>query len=232
MSLKDYIATISKSQEPGEAGDEAAFKPYMRAWFFSEDHPQLEEDFPNPPPYFPDKFKGVDKSLQPPFTWLFLGPQGAYSPLHRDIWFTCAWMAQLQGRKRFVFFPPAELNRVYSKAADKSEVYLDLRNPDRAAFPEYDQANALECILEEGDVVYIPSKWPHYVECLTLSVSLTSNFANVVNFKHVLVPCTRWLERRRIAMAMVQSPPNRGQHARTLTCRHLPLCESHPVAPN
>jgi hypothetical protein len=31
------------------------------------------------------------------------------------------------------------------------------------------------------------SKWTHYVECLTDSVSLTSNFANDANFKHVLV---------------------------------------------
>ncbi|KAJ1481261.1 hypothetical protein T484DRAFT_1808064, partial [Baffinella frigidus] len=72
----------------------------------------LLEDFPDPPPAFPDKFKGVEKQFQPPFTWIFLGPhgafsphhkqfqppftwiflgpQGAFSPLHRDIWFTCA----------------------------------------------------------------------------------------------------------------------------------------------
>ena len=41
-------------------------------------------------------------------------------------------------------------------------------------FPEYEEAEAIECILEEGDVVYIPSKWPHYVECLTPSVPLPS----------------------------------------------------------
>lgn len=71
-------------------------------------------------------------------------------------------------------------------------------------FPEFEEASAIECILEEGDVVYIPSKWPHYVECLSPSVSLTCNFANVANFKHVLVPYTRWLERRRMTLALVK----------------------------
>ena len=218
MPLRDYIATFSGGEgacsEGGMScaagadvtggGGTPSFKPYMRAWFFSDDHPELEHDFPNPPPYFPDKFKGLDKNFQPPFTWIFVGPAGAYSPLHRDIWFTCAWMAQFQGRKRFVFFPPKDLSKVYRKHEDKSEAYVDLLSPDRNLFPEFDSANAVECILEEGDVVYIPSKWPHFVECLTPSVSLTSNFANVANFKHVLVPYTRWLERRRMTIALVQ----------------------------
>jgi lysine-specific demethylase 8 len=86
-------------------------------------------------------------------------------------------MAQFEGRKRFVFFPPADLSKVYRKrdvAADKSEAYVDVRHPDLEAFPEFESARAIECILEPGDVVYIPSKWPHYVECLTPSVLLAT----------------------------------------------------------
>ena len=34
---------------------------------------------------------------------------------------------------------------------------------------------------------FTDSKWAHYVENLTATISLTSNFANEFNFKHVLV---------------------------------------------
>jgi histone arginine demethylase JMJD6 len=84
MSLRDYIATFAGKHDEATAASDADgkgesksnFKPYMRAWYFSDDHPELEEDFPNPPPYFPDKFKGVEKNFQPPFTWIFVGPPG------------------------------------------------------------------------------------------------------------------------------------------------------------
>jgi len=114
-------------------------------------------------------------------------------------------MAQLEGRKRFVFYSPADLKHVYHKDAAGTEVYADPRDPDLTQFPDFRKATPIEAVLEAGDVVYIPSKWPHYVECLTPSVSLTSNFANVVNFKHVLVPYTRWLERRRAVLEMVKA---------------------------
>ena len=77
MLMRDYISTFSSSDEAATQADiRPLFKPYMRAWCFSDDHPQLEEDFPNPPPYFPDKFKGIAKTFQPPFTWIFVGPAG------------------------------------------------------------------------------------------------------------------------------------------------------------
>ena len=126
QSIRDYIASIralpvdderkeSIIQKDDDSGHHTNFVPYLRAWHFPEEQGQLLHDFPNPPPYFPDKFKKLDQNFQPPFTWIFIGPEGAYSPLHRDIWFTCAWMAQIQGKKRFLFFPPSDLKHVYRK---------------------------------------------------------------------------------------------------------------------
>ena len=125
QSLRDYILSIEESnisdktkaspEETTKPGTCANFLPYLRAWYFPEEQQNLLDDFPNPPKFFPDKFKKLDKEFQPPFTWIFIGPEGAYSPLHRDIWFTCAWMAQIEGRKRFIFFPPSDLKHVYKK---------------------------------------------------------------------------------------------------------------------
>jgi histone arginine demethylase JMJD6 len=113
----DDCASKKELTEPGQSTD---FLPYLRAWYFSEEQGHLLDDFPNPPKSFPDKFKRLDKDFQPPFTWIFIGPEGAYSPLHRDIWFTCAWMAQIVGRKRFVFFPPSDLKHVYRKVVSRA----------------------------------------------------------------------------------------------------------------
>ena len=125
QSLREYISTFHRNETAAAAPkvdeandiDESApkFVPYMRAWYFPETNEELLEDFPNPPPCFPDKFKKLERQFQPPFTWIFVGPKGSYSPLHRDIWFTCAWMAQFEGRKRFVFFPPSDTKHIYTK---------------------------------------------------------------------------------------------------------------------
>ena len=44
--------------------------PYLRTWYFSDDIPELVEDF-TPPPLFhsTDAFGRLPEDLQPPFRW-------------------------------------------------------------------------------------------------------------------------------------------------------------------
>ena len=49
-----------------------------------------------------DRFKRMkDKHFQPPFTWIFIGAKGSFTPLHCDVWMTDAWLAEFEGRKVF-----------------------------------------------------------------------------------------------------------------------------------
>ncbi|OLP83278.1 F-box protein [Symbiodinium microadriaticum] len=108
------------------------------------------------------------------FRWLFIGPKGSYSRLHLDPVGSAAWNACLEGQKRFVFFEPELLH----------DLHVDLSNPDqlRHIYPEYlADASILrhpyqELVLDAGDVVYAPPRWPHFVENLETSVSVTENF--------------------------------------------------------
>ena len=108
------------------------------------------------------------------FRWLFIGPKGSYSRLHLDPVGSAAWNACLEGRKRFVFFEPEHLH----------DLHVDLSNPHRLRhiYPEYlSDASILrhpyhELVLDAGDVVYAPPGWPHFVENLETSVSVTENF--------------------------------------------------------
>ena len=43
---------------------------------------------------------------QPPFTWLFLGPRGARTRLHVDVWHTDAWLTMIEGSGGLDHVPP------------------------------------------------------------------------------------------------------------------------------
>ena len=108
------------------------------------------------------------------FRWLFVGPRGSYSRLHLDPVGSAAWNACLEGQKRFVFFEPAFLH----------DLHVDLSDPDcrRQLYPDYLKDVSVlrhpyhELILDAGDVVYAPPRWPHFVENLETSLSVTENF--------------------------------------------------------
>eukprot|EP00438_Fugacium_kawagutii_P029410 Skav223391 [mRNA] locus=scaffold2634:509367:510071:- [translate_table: standard] len=146
---------------------------------------QLLCDFHPPAPFkatddFLTKWRSL-RYLAPPllqfifyFRWLFIGPAGSYSRLHVDPAGSAAWNACLEGSKRFVFFEPAVMH----------DLHEDLRNPrgGKHVFPEYVanpnviQHKGLEIVAGAGDVVYAPPRWPHFVENLEPSVSVTENF--------------------------------------------------------
>lgn len=50
---------------------------------------------------------------------------------------------------------------------------VDLDNIDEKEFPKVHDLEFLDCILEEGEMLYIPPKWWHYVRSLTISFSVT-----------------------------------------------------------
>lgn len=108
------------------------------------------------------------------FRWLFIGPKGSYSRLHIDPAGSAAWNATLEGTKRFVFFHPQVMNDLHS----------DLSAPQagRHLYPDYLNGSSinghpgLELIAGPGDVVYAPPRWPHFVQNLSATVSVTENF--------------------------------------------------------
>ncbi|KAM4698588.1 tRNA wybutosine-synthesizing protein 5 [Rhinophrynus dorsalis] len=69
------------------------------------------------------------------------------------------FLIQVTGKKRVVLFSPRDALYLYL-TGDKSEV-LDVDAPDLVKYPLFSQARRYECILEAGDVLFIPALWFH-----------------------------------------------------------------------
>jgi ribosomal protein L16 Arg81 hydroxylase len=100
---------------------------------------------------------------------MFIGPKGAVTPLHVDLWGTHAWLSQLVGRKRWILFSPDQSQFLY-------DFNVDPNQPDLRRFPQFEKARGYECTIGPGETVYVPSNWSHWVVSLDASISLSSNY--------------------------------------------------------
>ena len=194
ISMAEYVANFEAYSKRSEAdGGASGPPPYLRTWNFYDDVPELLDDFAGDSPYFRDFFKSLKPSWQPPFTWLFLGPRGAQTRLHVDVWYTDAWLTMLEGRKKFVMYHPAHLKYIFDEA---TQSYVDLNAPNLERFPDFHKAIPIEFVLEEGETVFIPRKWPHFAVALNHTVSLTVNFLSACNRKACVEKAIAYANRR------------------------------------
>ncbi|KAG9349393.1 hypothetical protein JZ751_027836 [Albula glossodonta] len=79
-------------------------------------------------------------------------------------------LAQVTGKKRVVLYSPRDAQHLYL-SGDKSEV-LDIDSPDLERYPEFVKARRYECVLEPGDVLFIPALWFHNTLALQFGVGV------------------------------------------------------------
>lgn len=177
--LRDYIEYV-KSPDRLPAGEvvrgdlaELGGRLYLSSWrpgrYLTDDyslHPYFAEDFTR---LLTDAMKARLNG------WVLIGPEGAFSRLHYDALSTHAYLGQLYGTKRCVLFSPADSPYLYGGAVDPSA-------PDLDRFPLYERATPYECVLEPGEMAFLPANWWHYVVCLEPSITVSFNFINSSNF--------------------------------------------------
>ena len=61
----------------------------------------------------------------------------------------------------------------YLWETDMAMHQVDLDQPDNMAFPEFAALPFCECVLEPGQMLYVPPRWWHYVKALTISFSVS-----------------------------------------------------------
>ena len=107
--------------------------------------------------------------MGPPRFWV--GPAGTVTPLHCD--YDDNIFAQVWGRKRIFLSPPHHDAFLYPSEANAILFGspVDPEAPDFERFPLARQASLIECIVEPGDMLYVPAGWYHQVRALTFSLS-------------------------------------------------------------
>ncbi len=115
----------------------------------------------------------VDAARLRESSFLWIGPQGADTPLHHDT--LLLFHTQFVGRKRWRFISPLQTPQVYNFHGVFSPVKPDA--PDLARYPDFAKANLLEVVVEPGETVFLPLGWWHQVSSLDVTVSMS--FTNV-----------------------------------------------------
>lgn len=87
------------------------------------------------------------------FRFVYLGPAGTFTPLHRDVYGSYSWSANIVGRKVWWLFPPG----VEKDLVDRhGNLLFDIRGHPNAS-------KGVKILQEEGEVLFVPSGWHHQV---------------------------------------------------------------------
>ena len=128
--------------------------------------PELWDDIVQIPEYL----DGTDRLGG--FFWM--GPAGTITPFHHDL--TNNFMAQVIGRKRVKIAPSWDMPLMSNDYHVFSRVDGRVTGPDPD--PGSEEPQILECLLNPGEILFLPIGCLHFVEGVEISV--TVSFTNFV----------------------------------------------------
>lgn len=193
MTLRNFISHCRKVESVAYAGG-GQHPLYAHSMLLSQVMPELLDQVRIPDYFKPnwlrrwplnriikDSFCSAKRSA----VEVFIGPPGAgIGILHQDRYRTHSWISEIYGYKRVWLISPEESHLVYPKLEKSNESYISsVISPGWDRFPKFAEAHIYLADLGPGDTLVVPSGWWHLAECLTVSISLSSNFVNRTNFQ-------------------------------------------------
>ncbi len=128
--------------------------------------PQLLDDYISP--------KDLMGGFLDKYPNMFFGGKGSETFLHFDIDMPHIFHTHFNGRKHVLLFDYKWKERLYKLplATYALEDY-DIANPDYEKFPALNGVEGIECFLEHGDTLFMPTGWWHYMKYLDGSFSIS-----------------------------------------------------------
>jgi hypothetical protein len=154
MPFGDYVALVRDS---GVSNDF-----YMTANNDGRNRESLRELMADLPP--------LAEYLREGGGFFWFGPAGTVTPFHHDL--TNNFMIQVAGRKRVRLIAPCDTPKVYNQRHCFTPV--DGRAIDLQRFPLMDGVPVIECVLEPGEILFLPVGWWHFVEALDVTITVST----------------------------------------------------------
>ncbi|XP_018575765.1 jmjC domain-containing protein 5-like [Anoplophora glabripennis] len=103
----------------------------------------------------------------------WFGPRGTVSPLHYDPKNNI--LAQVYGTKQLLLFSQSDSPYLYPHDSKLlcNTAQVDPLAPDLQRYPEFVKCKMYKCLLEPGEMLFIPMKWWHHVTALDKSFSVS-----------------------------------------------------------
>lgn len=124
---------------------------------------------------FPDYFQ--DNSTGSTFS-LWIAAPGQKSTIHNHNYHTL--ITQIYGTKSCLLYSPDQHDALDARYVNPKcwGSPVDPQQPDLEKYPRFKEARALEAVLDEGDILYVPIWWFHHLFARTVSIN-TNQFINV-----------------------------------------------------
>jgi ribosomal protein L16 Arg81 hydroxylase len=103
-----------------------------------------------------------------------MGPPGTITPFHHDL--TNNFMAQVLGRKRVKIAPSWDMPLMKNNYHVFCQV--DGRTEPASPHPGFNEPQIMECILNPGEILFLPVGCLHFVE--GIDVTVTVSFTNFI----------------------------------------------------
>ncbi|KAL1413343.1 hypothetical protein Q8F55_001102 [Vanrija albida] len=130
--------------------------------------PCFRDDWLSPPFDPSPSSKAVSHASTADFRFVYTGPAGTFTPLHRDVYGSYSWSANVMGRKLWWLFPPGT-EKDPALRDSRDELLFDVRG-----LPA--ESKGVKVLQEEGEVIFVPSGWHHQVVNLDFCISINHNF--------------------------------------------------------
>ncbi|CAH1994873.1 unnamed protein product [Acanthoscelides obtectus] len=164
MKLKDFILKYYVS-ESGDIG-------YLAQHNLFDQIAELKEDI-RIPEYCCLSLDYENNTEAEPDINAWFGPAGTVSPLHQDPKNNI--LSQVFGRKQVLLYSPDDSPHLYPHEGKllSNTAQVDPLKPDLSRFPEFHKAKMYKCLLEPGEMLFIPVKWWHHVVAIDKSFSVS-----------------------------------------------------------